>query len=149
MRPDASLDAHPGARVAAACERLGSATVVSGCLELLRGGAVDDELVFALGGLPGRAVLAGSQRDDWLRVWALRALLYVFSDRAEPAVVAATLDPQWRVREMAAKVVARHRLDGAAAAMAGLLGDPVPRVRRAAERALIQLSPGAAGGEVS
>jgi hypothetical protein len=44
------------------------------------------------------------------------------------------------VRELAAKVVARHRIDDALSAMADLQEDPVPRVRSAAGRALAALT---------
>jgi hypothetical protein len=41
---------------------------------------------------------------------------------------------------MAAKVVARHLVGEATSAVAALRADPVPRVRSAAERALIRLT---------
>jgi hypothetical protein len=41
---------------------------------------------------------------------------------------------------MAAKVVARHLVGEATATVAELRDDPVPRVRKAAERALVRLS---------
>jgi hypothetical protein len=41
---------------------------------------------------------------------------------------------------MAAKVVAKHLVGEASSAVAELRDDPVPSVRRAAERALIRLS---------
>jgi hypothetical protein len=56
------------------------------------------------------------------------------------AVVEALADPAWRAREMAAKVVARRRLDDALEAVARLSWDPVPRVRAAASRALVRLT---------
>ena len=43
------------------------------------------------------------------------------------------------MREMVAKVVARHHVDGALAAVETLRHDQVPRVSRAAERALVAL----------
>jgi len=49
-------------------------------------------------------------------------------------------DDAWRVREMALRVVARHRLDDALTTVADLQEDPVPRVRAAASRALVRLS---------
>jgi HEAT repeat protein len=48
-------------------------------------------------------------------------------------------DEAWRVREMAIKVVARHRLSAALTAVAELQQDPVARVRDAASRALARL----------
>ena len=41
---------------------------------------------------------------------------------------------------MVAKVVAKRQLDDAASAVASLRGDAVPRVRAAAERALVALA---------
>jgi HEAT repeat protein len=117
------------------CQRRGTAEVVAGCLELLGGGAADEPLVFAIGGPAARSVLGGGQRY-WLRVWAARALLYAWDDRAAGAVIAALADESWRVREMAAKVIGRHRVGEALAAVAGLQHDEVPRVRAAAARAV-------------
>jgi HEAT repeat protein len=75
----------------------------------------------------------------WPRTWAGRALLYVWDDAEPllvPAVVGALADPFWRVREMAAKVVARHEVGQAGEALIPLLDDEVPRVRAAAVRAV-------------
>ncbi|MFC7619573.1 HEAT repeat domain-containing protein [Microlunatus sp. GCM10028923] len=73
----------------------------------------------------------------WARVWACRAFLYVWDDSAGPAVVAALDDDHWRVRELAGKVIARREVPDAADRLAELAaGDPVPRVRAAACRAL-------------
>ena len=46
----------------------------------------------------------------WPRVWAARGLLHAWDDRATAVIVQATADGAWRVREMAAKVIARHRV---------------------------------------
>lgn len=133
----------PGQSVTAECQRRGAAAVVSGCIDLLAGREADDALVLALGGAAAWYVLsggAGGKQGYWPRVWAARGLLYVWEDRAAPAIAAATADDAWRVREMAAKVVARHRVDDALEAVAGLRGDQVPRVRAAADRALARLT---------
>jgi HEAT repeat protein len=53
-------------------------------------------------------------------------------------------DESWRVREMAAKVAARHRLDSVLAEVEDLQHDDNARVRRAAERALVAIA--TAGG---
>jgi HEAT repeat protein len=113
--------------------------VVAGCIEMLGRRDVDDVLVFALGGPAARAVLDGGQRY-WLRVWAARALLYAWDERARAAVLAALADESWRVREMAVKVIARRRLGEALADVAELRDDPVPRVRLAAARATMILT---------
>jgi hypothetical protein len=49
-------------------------------------------------------------------------------------------DEAWRVREMALKVVARHRLKDSLATVADLREDASARVRAAASRALMRLS---------
>jgi hypothetical protein len=129
------------------CARRGHQQVVDGCVKLLRGLDVDDNLIMALGGPAGRIVLddGPAQRNQyWRRVWGARGLLYVFDDRAAPAIIGALHDEHWRVREMAAKVIARHKIDAALAAVANLRDDPVPRVRSASERAVVMLT--AAGG---
>jgi hypothetical protein len=61
-------------------------------------------------------------------------------DAATDAIIGALGDHAWRVREMAAKVVARHRVGRALDAIAALRMDPVPRVRAAAERAVVLLT---------
>jgi hypothetical protein len=94
------------------CGRRGKAQLVAGCVELLAGGDADYSLIYALGGRAADSVLgriragisvtfSGSGR---------RALLYAWDDDApglRDAVLAALADESWRVREMAARVVAR------------------------------------------
>jgi HEAT repeat protein len=102
----------------------------------------DDQLILALGGPPARWVLTGEAPgpDYWLRVWAARGLLWAWDDAALPCLTRALTDDAWRVREMALKVVARHRLEQATDAVAALRDDSVPRVAQAASRALIRLA---------
>ena len=130
----------PRARIAVACARRGEPAVTAGCVTLLGGGEVDDELVLVLGGPHALAVLDGRDKPYWLRVWGARGLLYAWQDHAAPAVIAAMADESWRVREMAAKVASKRRVDEAAPALASLRGDAVARVRAAAERALVALA---------
>lgn len=137
----------PRASVAIECARRGRWAVVEGCIDLLEGRGVDDALIEALGVGAARYVLDGNEgaRDGyWPRVWAARGLLHAWDDAATPAVVRALADPAWRVREMAAKVVARHCVADAVEAVAALGsdpgGDPVPRVRAASRRALAVLT---------
>lgn len=133
----------PRQGIAAECERRGTAAVVVGCTALLLETEVDAELVRALAGPAAEQVLnggAGGPEGYWPRVWATRGLLHAWDESAIPAVVAATRDDAWRVREMAAKVVARHLVADAFDAVAGLRDDPVARVRAAAERALARLT---------
>jgi hypothetical protein len=134
----------PRQSVAAECERRGKAAVVSGCIDLLQGHCeMDDALLLALAGPAARSVLdgqAGGRTGYWPRVWAARGLLHAWDERATTAIIQATGDQAWRVREMAAKVVARHRIGAALTAVAGLRSDPVRRVRAAAERAVVLLT---------
>jgi HEAT repeat protein len=112
-------------------------------MDLLTAGEVDDALVLALGGAPAEYVLSGGEggrHGYWPRVWAARGLLYAWEDRAAGAVTAATLDEHWRVREMAAKVIARHRVGDALDAVARLQEDQVPRVAQAAARAVARIT---------
>lgn len=124
------------------CSRRGKDAVVAGCVTLLDGGEVDAELIVALGGPPAYWAVSGERGGPpyWLRVWAARGLLWNWTDEALPAVMAALRDDAWRVREMAAKVVARHQLGDALAIVADLRDDPNPRVRTAASRALVRLT---------
>jgi hypothetical protein len=149
MRPAAPLST-PRQRVEAERGRRGLAAVVDGCALLLSNMSDDDpldvDLVMVLGGEPAAVVL----RDDvpeaqryWLRVWAARGLLWAW-DRHDPRGVEAVRrglsDPAWRVREMCAKVVARHAVGDLWEAVAALRHDEIPRVRSAAHRALDSLT---------
>jgi hypothetical protein len=125
------------------CARRGRDQVVAGCIALLRRQEVDDDLVIALGGPPSQVVLDDGPRQAnqyWRRVWGARGLLHCYGDQAEEAVTEALADEHWRVREMAAKVVAKHQVGAAFDAVTGLRNDPVPRVRAAAERATVMLT---------
>ncbi|MFY9888337.1 MAG: HEAT repeat domain-containing protein [Streptosporangiaceae bacterium] len=125
------------------CARRGEPQVVAGCVALLLGQDADDDLLRALGGPNAEMVLddGPEQRNQyWRRVWGARGLLYAWADHASGAVVAALGDEHWRVREMAAKVVARRKLGDAVEAVAALRADPVPRVRAAAERVTVILT---------
>jgi hypothetical protein len=129
------------------CGRRGRAAVVAGCVALLGGGDADDQLILALGGPPARYVLdtgPAPVHQYWLRVWAARGLLHAWDEAAAAAVLGGLADESWRVREMSAKVVARHRLGEALEVVAGLRDDPVPRVRAAAARAVTLLAAGGA-----
>jgi hypothetical protein len=137
----------PAQRIAAECARRGRDAFVAGCVALLDGrpGDVDDDLILALGGEHGRSVLDGwngGRTGYWPRVWAARGLLHAWDDAATDAITRAASDDAWRVRELAAKVIARHGVGDALDAVAALRGDEVPRVRAAAERAVVRLTAG-------
>jgi hypothetical protein len=139
MTGDADLT--PRERIRAECARRGKDAVLQDCLALLDG-STDPGLTRSLAGRGSAKFFDGQQHDDtyWFRVWALRGLLWSWDARATGHVVRALDDEQWRVREMAAKVVARHLVGEATTAVAARRDDPVPRVRRAAERALVRLT---------
>jgi hypothetical protein len=137
----------PRQSIAAECARRGEPALVSGCIDLLEGRDVDDGLILALGLAPARYVLGGGEggrHGYWPRVWAARGLLHAWDGRATAAIIGATGDDAWRVREMSAKVVARYGVDDALSAMASLQDDDVARVRVAAGRALAALTAGRA-----
>ena len=148
---DGNASPTPGQRIAAECAGRGNGAVVADCVAVLAGRAdeVDSRLITVLGGEPARHVLgggAGGRSGYWPRVWAARGLLHAWDDRAAEAgpataaLIEAMGDGDWRVREMAAKVVARHRVGEALDAVAALRDDPVPRVRAAAARAVVVLT---------
>ena len=125
------------------CARRGREQVIDGCVALLRGRDVDDNLIMALGGPAGLNVIhdgPARRNQYWRRVWGARGLLYAFDERAGEAIIDALHDEHWRVREMAAKVIAKRKIDSALTAVAGLRDDPVPRVRAAGERAVVVLT---------
>jgi hypothetical protein len=133
----------PKQSVLAECERRGRSAVVAGCIDLLDSADADDTLIVALGGPAAEYVLSGGEGGRlgyWPRVWAARGLLHVWADEATGAVLRATTDEHWRVREMAVRVIARHRVGEGLAAVAALKDDPVSRVRVAADRAVMILS---------
>jgi HEAT repeats len=138
MDSSAIWDMTPRQSVERECARRGAADVVAACVVLLAGGDADRPFIFAIGGPAAQSVLGPHPRQDqryFLRVWAARALLYAWDSSAQHAVLAALADESWRVREMAAKVVAKRRLGDALPIVAGMDDDPVPRVRTAAARA--------------
>lgn len=133
----------PQQSIEAECARRGRPRVVAGCLALLAGERCDDALVRALAGPAADPYLDGTATGEhWFRVWGARGLLWAWLDSpaARSALVQALSDEAWRVREMAAKVVARHLVGDALDAVAALRDDRVPRVRAAAERAVARLA---------
>jgi HEAT repeat protein len=116
--------------------------VADGCVDLLIDRGADPELIVALGGPPAVWAETGAAGGPayWLKVWAARGLLWNWDEVAVPAVLSVLDDEAWRVREMAPKVVARHKVGEAAAIVARLEQDSSPRVRAAAERARARLA---------
>lgn len=136
----------PQLRIELACERLGRSEVVRRCVGLLAGDAEDPGFIVTLGGAHAHQLLNDAMppgQDYWLRVWAARGLLWAGpgdDDSAGSAVLRGALgDDAWRVREMACKVVARHRVGDLLDDVAALRGDPIARVRSAAARAAARI----------
>lgn len=132
----------PRSRIERACVTLGHDVVVECCLRLLAGGQVDEPFLVILGGDPARAWVARgmpSGDDYWMRVWAARGLLWAGPGREVDQLRAALHDDAWRVREMVCKVIARHLVADLLEDVGELETDPVPRVRAAAQRAVIRL----------
>ncbi|MGH9020764.1 MAG: hypothetical protein ACRDV0_07065 [Acidimicrobiales bacterium] len=111
--------------------------VVTQCVNAATGESVDEDLVRGLVGGHADLILSGREggiEGYWPRVWALRALLYAWLDRASLAVRDALDDESWRAREMALKVAVRRRVEVDEGSLDRLLADPVERVRAAARR---------------
>jgi hypothetical protein len=140
----------PAERVRLAVERWGPSTVVQRCAVLMthRDPLVDRDLIdlaLVLGGRTDPDWLSSGKPPGhayWARVWAARALLYVWDDSAEPAIITAMGDDEWRVREMAAKVARRREVGASADRLTELSNDDVDRVRIAVARALGRVGEG-------
>lgn len=133
----------PRTMIEAECARRGKAALVDGCIVLMGGGDADYRLIDALAGPAANSIVDREPDDEqryWLRVWGARGLLWVWDDVAVDAVRAGLVDSSWRVREMSAKVIARHTVGQLFEAVATLREDPIPRVRAAATRAIITLT---------
>jgi hypothetical protein len=140
-RTTSSWGVAPRDSIEAACRDRGRDVVVAGCIALLSGRDADVALVRSLGGPTADWYLDNDPKQRyWLRVWGARGLLWAWDDVATAAIISALGDESWRVREMALKAIARHRVDAALDAVAALDDDPNPRVRAARMRALQRLS---------
>lgn len=134
--------ATPRLRIESACNRLGTDEVIRRCESLFTHGASDPDFLLILGGAPARRFLGdavSSDQDYWLRVWALRGLLWAGSPENQHVIEDALRDEHWRVREMACKVVARHELGDHLDVVADLESDTTARVRTAATTAARRL----------
>jgi hypothetical protein len=120
------------------CEHRSRDEVTRDCVAILDGRAVDKHVLRVIGGPAAEAVLegrAGGVDGYWPRVWAARGLLHVWDDVATEVIITATAHSAWRVREMSAKVIARHRVSAGVDAVVILLDDENARVRAAASKA--------------
>ena len=137
----------PRLRIEAECARRGLRSFVQGCADVILGADSDTALILVLGGPHARLILGNGVPDDqayWFRVWAARGLLWAWDDIGTAAIRTALGDSAWRVREMAAKVVARNQLGDLLPAVLVLRTDPTDRVRSAARRAVAVLTRAAA-----
>lgn len=114
-------------------------------MRLVAGRELDPLMRAVFGDAHTEAWLDSDVNAYWLRVWGVRGLLWNWDRRALATLRSALLDDAWRVREMSAKVVARHLVDDLQPEVAALAHDPVPRVRAAASRALALLSAAGSG----
>jgi len=120
------------------CERRSPGAVVRDCVAILTGRSPDAEFLRVIGGPSAEIILegrAGGLKGYWPQVWAARGLLHVWNDTATEAIIGTTTHESWRVREMAAKVIARHHVTPAIDVVVVLLDDENARVRSAASRA--------------
>jgi len=103
---------------------------------------VDPTLIYALGGPPAQWAVADGEGgpDYWLRVWAARGLLWAWDDRGIPVVKRALRDSEWRVREAAVKIAARHQLGDLLQSLQELrTNETNHRVVAATERAIARI----------
>ena len=136
----------PRQSIAIECTHHGKAPLVDACIALMGGDDVDIRLIEVLAGPGAAGWVAGTGETNryWLRVWGARGLLWAWDERATDAIRAGLADPAWRVREMSAKVIAKHLVGDLLEAVAELRRDPVLRVRTAADRAVTLLTAAAA-----
>lgn len=129
------VDLPPKRRIEAAVKRYGEWEVVDRAISLIAGNNEGNDFLLYVGGDHAQGILDGAPALYWPELWGLRSLLYVWDKTAETAVIGALHDSAWRVREMAARVVAARELQ-AATELRKNLADRTPRVRIAAARAL-------------
>jgi HEAT repeats len=143
LPPPRDLEAPVGELVGELAEHLGVGPTVDVCVALLEGADRNDH-ADAMPYLTGvvfdedSPIYYPSQwKDYWVRTWGARGLLYVWDDRAGPAVVAGLGDEHWRPAEMCLKVSTRRGLGEAGPGAAGLAVEgALPRVRAQALRTL-------------
>lgn len=109
--------------------------VVDGAISLMAGNNEGENFLLYVGGEHAQGILDGAPALYWPELWGTRTLLYVWDDSAISPVLNALQNPAWRVREMAARVVAARGIP-AADELLELLRDDTPRVRIAGAKAL-------------
>ncbi len=124
----------PRTLVARACDRYGRVAIVEWCVRLLlnQPAQSSDPDISWLGGQHG-------WDEEWRRVWAARALSYVYTPDAAAGISAGLRDESWRVQEMSCNVIAAQGLLQFRDEVARLTDHETERVHRAASRALTLL----------
>jgi hypothetical protein len=137
MRASAGSNA-PRQRIEEHAQTLGQPAFAMACARILDGQDADPQMLRVLAGRSASWFVSNEddRNDYWQRVWAARGLLWAWHEAALPSLLRAFEDDAWRVREMALKVAARHRVGDALDRATALRGDGVARVRAAATRAV-------------
>ncbi|KFF58906.1 hypothetical protein JF66_15070 [Cryobacterium sp. MLB-32] len=125
-------------RLAAAVKRYGEPAVIERSIALLKGENAGEDFLLYVGGEHAQGILDGAPSVYWPELWGARALMYVWSETANEAVIGGLDNQSWRVREMCAKVILQRKLH-ALKRLVRLTTDEVPRVRAAAVHALAAL----------
>lgn len=134
-RPPVPTTLPPKSRIEVAVELYGEEDVVAGALSLMDGNNEGERFLLFVGGDHAQGILDGAPVLYWPELWGTRALLYVWNDSAIGHVITALSNPAWRVREMAARVIAARNVP-AVPELVEALTDSIPRVRIAAAKAL-------------
>lgn len=122
-------------RMEVAVKLYGEAEVITRVLSLIDGNNEGEDFLLFVGGEHAQGILDGAPVLYWPELWGMRALLHVWDASATGAVVNGLHNPAWRVREMAARVIAERQLP-ATLELLELLGDDTPRVRIGVARAI-------------
>lgn len=126
--------------VEALAAREGEERVVDVCAALVDGAPPETcpEVAVGLTGHGGTVdeVRRSGFREYWWPTWGARALLYLWSPTAAPAVVRGVGHEHWRPAEMCLKVSARRELAEAADGAVALAGHELSRVRAVSLRTL-------------
>ncbi|MCU1404763.1 MAG: repeat protein [Glaciihabitans sp.] len=129
------VNASPADRIAAAVNLYGERDTVDRAAALIGGANAGEDFLLFVGGKHAQGILDGAPALYWPELWGTRALMYVWHESASMAVRSALTNQAWRVREMAAKVVALRELPFIENLLP-MLDDEVGRVRAAAARAI-------------
>lgn len=137
MSPSSIWGIRPQDSIAIEVGRRGHKSFIDGCIAILRDELVDSRLLVSLGGPGASKFLSGEEQQDvyWLKVWAIRGLLWEWDDVAIFEIGRALSDESWRVREMALRVIAKYKLAELLPNAIVCKRDPVARVQSAAARA--------------